>query len=73
MTFAFASLVFLAAAWLSIVVLAGTFEEYAGKVRAALVGAPPAPVVAISLQMRHRYPTRRAIRTRARPELRAAA
>jgi len=73
MTFAFATLAFLTVAWLSIVVLAGTFGDYAAKVCAALAGAPPAPVAAISIQMRHRYPTRRAIRTRARPEIRAAA
>jgi hypothetical protein len=73
MTFAFATLAFLAAAWLSVVVLAGTLEDYAAKVRSALAGEPPAPVAAVSIQIRHRYPTRRAIRTRARPELRAAA
>ena len=73
MTFAFATLAFLAADWLAIIVLAGTLEDYGAKVRAALVGVTPAPVAAISIQMRHRYPTRRAIRTRARPGLRAAA
>ena len=73
MTFAFATLAFLAAAWLALVVLAGTLEEYGTKVRAALAGATPAPIAVMSIQTRQRYPARRAIRLRARPELRAAA
>ena len=73
MTFAFATLAFLVTAWLSLVVLAVTLEEYGAKVRAALAGTTPAPVAAISIHMRQRYPTRRAIRLRARPALRAAA
>ena len=47
MTFAFATLAFLAAAWLAIVVLAGTLEEYGTKARAALSGAPPVPVAVV--------------------------
>ena len=73
MTFAFATLAFLAVAWLSIVVLARTLEDYGAKVRAALAGAAPAPVAAMSVQMRQRYPARRPVRMRARPEWRAAA
>ena len=73
MTFAFATLAFLAAAWLAIVVLAGTIEDYAAKIRAALPGTTPASVPTITIQMRHRYPARRAVRLRARPALRAAA
>ena len=73
MTFAFATLAFLTAAWLAIVVLAGTLEEYATKVRAALAGVTPAPVAVMSLKVRPRYPTRRPVRLQARPELRAAA
>jgi hypothetical protein len=73
MTFAFATLAFLAAAWLALVVLAGTLEEYGTKVRAALAGATPAPVAIMSIQVRQRYPARRAVRLDAQPKLRAAA
>jgi hypothetical protein len=73
MTFAFATLAFLAAAWLSVVVLAGTLEEYGAKVLAALTGTAPAPIAAMSIQTRQRYPARRPVRLRARPEWRAAA
>lgn len=73
MTFAFATLAFLTAAWLAIVVLAATLEEYSAKVRAALAGSIPEPVAVMSVQVRHRYPARRTIRPQARPALRAAA
>lgn len=73
MTFAFATLAFLFAAWLAIVVLAGTLEEYSGKVRAALAGAALEPVAAMSIQMRHRYSPRRIVRPLPRPMLRAVA
>ena len=73
MTFAFATLAFLTAAWLAIVVLAGELDEYGTKVRAALTGTPPAPVAVMSLKIRQRYPARRPVRLRARPELRAVA
>ena len=73
MTFAFATLAFLAAAWLALVVLAGTFEEYGAKVRAAWAGATPAPAAVMSIQLRQRYPARRPVRLRAQPALRAAA
>ena len=73
MTFAFATLAFLTAAWLAIVVLAGTLEEYGTKVRAALAGVTPAPVAVMSVNVRARYPSRRAVRLQARPVLRAAA
>ena len=73
MTFAFATLAFLAAAWLAIVVLAGTLEEYSTKVRTALAGTMPTPVAVMSIQMRQRYPARRPVRLQPRPALRAAA
>ena len=73
MTFAFATLAFLTAAWLAIVVLAATLEEYGRKVRAALAGETPAPVAVLSVNVRARYPSRRAVRLQARPALRAAA
>lgn len=73
MTFAFATLAFLLAAWLAIVVIAGTLEDYGAKVRAALTGKAPVPVAVMSIQLRQRYPARRPVRLRARPELRAAA
>jgi hypothetical protein len=73
MTFAFATIAFLAAAWLAIVVLAGTLEDYGAKIRAALTGATPAPIAVMSHSVRPRYPTRRPLRLQARPELRAAA
>ena len=73
MTFAFATLAFLAVAWLALVVLAGTFEEYGTKVRAAWAGATPTPVAMMSIQLRQRYTVRRPVRPHARPALRAAA
>lgn len=76
MTFAFATLTFLVAAWLAIVVIAGTLEEYGAKVRAALAGRPyatPMLVQTVSSRVSPRHPTRRAIRMQPRPSLRAAA
>lgn len=76
MTFALATLAFLAAAWAALVVLGITLEDYGAKVRAALAGRTyqPSPAVpALSVRMSPRYPSRRVIRTQARPTLRAAA
>ena len=73
MTFAFATLAFLVAAWLAIVVIAGTLEDYRTKVQAALAGTAPVPIAVMSIHMRQRMPARRSVRLRARPGLRAAA
>jgi hypothetical protein len=73
MTFALATLAFLFAAWLAIVVLAGTIEDYGAKVRAALSGRAPSPVAAVGIRLRPRYDARRPLTPRARPRLRAAA
>ena len=76
MTFALATLAFLAAAWAALVVLGMTLEDYGAKVRAALAGKAyqPAPAIAaLSVRMSPRYPSRRVVRSRARPALRAAA
>ena len=73
MTFAFATLAFLITAWLAVVVLAGTLEEYGTKARAALAGAAPKPLPAMAVRLTARYPNRRPVRLRSRPALRAAA
>ena len=75
MTFAFATLAFLVAAWLAVVVLAATLEDYGRRVLAALSGRPPATiqVASISGRVRPRYPTARPVRLRAQPQWRAAA
>ena len=73
MSFAFATLAFLAAAWLAIVVLAGTVEDYGTKVRAALTGTPPQPLPAIAGRLSQRYLARRPLRLQPRPAWRAAA
>ena len=76
MTFALATLAFLAAAWLVVVLLAATLEDYGPKVRAALAGrpyVPPMAMLALSGRISPRYPTRRPVRLQPRPVLRAAA
>jgi hypothetical protein len=73
MTFAFATLAFLAATWLAIVVLVGTVADYGLKVRASLSGAPRSALPKIAGRLSPRYPARRAVRPRARPVWRAAA
>ena len=73
MTFALATLAFLAAAWLAIVVLAGTAEDYGIKVRAALSGSPRSALPAIAGRLSPRYPARRTVRPQPRPAWRAAA
>ncbi|MEO8142110.1 MAG: hypothetical protein ABI617_05580 [Sphingomicrobium sp.] len=71
---AFATIVFLAAAWAAIVAVAGSLEQSLGKIGAALRGeilrAAPAP---IALRVSQRYPSSRSQRVRARSSLRAAA
>ena len=70
---AFATIAFLAAAWLAIVAIAGSLEDSFGKVSAALRGhslALPAPV---ALRVSQSYPQARSQRVRARPAMRAAA
>jgi hypothetical protein len=75
MTFALATLAFLAAAWLAMVVLAGTLKDYGARVRTALAGTNAAPVAqpAMTVCLSPRYPTRLPVRLRPSPALRAAA
>ena len=75
MIFAFATLAFLVAAWLAIVTLAATLEDYGPRVLAALTGKAPtaAKVASVSGRLRPRYPTARPVRLRAQPQWRAAA
>jgi|GEM_PF-4210973 len=76
MAFAFATLAFLAAAWLAVVILAATLEDYGARVRTALAGRPyaaPMAISAVSGRISPRYPTRRSVRLQPRPGLRAAA
>ena len=74
MTFALATLAFLAAAWLSVVALAGTLEEYGQKIRAALARDPKLlQDQAITVRLSLRYSNRRPLRIQAPPALRAAA
>lgn len=75
MTAAFATLAFLAAAWLSVVLLGRTLEESLVRIRAALHGQQPfdAAEAAIAVRVSQRYPARRSQRVAARPALRAAA
>jgi hypothetical protein len=70
---AFATIAFLAAAWLAIVAIAGSLEDSLGKVGAALRGQAPALPSPIVLRISPRYPQARAQRVRARPAMRAAA
>jgi len=71
---AFATIVFLAAAWAAIVAIAGSLEHSLGKIGAALRGesVPSAPAP-IAVRVSQRYPSSRSQRVRARPSLRAAA
>ena len=73
MTFAFATLAFLTAAWLAVIVLAGTIEKYGTKIRAALAGVTTPQATAMTVWLSPRYPARRAIRPQPRFALRAAA
>ena len=73
MTFALATLAFLAAAWLAIVVLAGTLEDYEMKIRAAWSGASRSALPVIAGRLNPRYPARRTIRPQPLPAWRAAA
>jgi hypothetical protein len=73
MIFAFATLAFAVTAWLAIVVLAATFEDYGPKMRAALSGKPPASLPPVTIRLRPRYQLAPAVKVRARPALRAAA
>ena len=71
---AFATIVFLAAAWAAMVAVAGSFEHSLGKIGAALRGESPLSTPApIALRVSQRYPSGRSQRVRARPSLRAAA
>ena len=77
MTAALATLVFLAAAWAAILLLARTFEEKWTEMGAALtrepLGAAELPRAAIAARISPRYPVQQPMRARARPLLRAAA
>ena len=74
MTFVFATLAFVVAAWVAVIVLAATLEDYGSQVLAALAGRNPAsPLPALSVRVRQRYPAARTVRLQARPRLRAAA
>jgi hypothetical protein len=73
MTFALATLAFLAAGWLAIVALAQTAEDYGLKVREALSGTPRLVLPAIAGRPSPRYPARRTVRPQPRPAWRAAA
>jgi hypothetical protein len=73
MTFALATLAFLTTAWLAVVVLVATLEDYRTKVLAALSGRQAQLAPAISVRVRPRYPTRRPVRMQPRPARRAAA
>ena len=70
----FATIIFLAAAWAAIVVIAGSLEENLAIVSAALRGETPAFAPApVAVRFSQRYPQARSHRVRARPALRAAA
>jgi hypothetical protein len=69
---AFATIAFLAAAWLAIVSIAGSLEDSFGKVGAALRGQSGLVPSPIAFRVSQRYPQSRQ-RVRARPALRAAA
>lgn len=76
MTFAFATLAFLVAAWAAVTILAATLENHWPAVARALAGRSatvPAPTPQWSLRMRVRYDGRRPVRMRSRPARRAAA
>ena len=71
---AFATIVFLAAAWAAIVAIAGSLEGSLSKVGMALRGQTPSFAPApVAVRISQRYPASRSLRARARPSLRAAA
>ena len=73
MIFALATVAFVVTAWLSVIVLAATLDDYRPKVMAALSGRHPASVQSVSIRLRPRYSTTRPLRMQPRPSLRAAA
>ena len=71
---ALVTIVFLAAAWAVVVILAGSLEHSLGKIGAALRGESALPAHApVALRVSQRYPSGRSQRARARPAMRAAA
>lgn len=72
MTAALVTLMFLATAWIGIVVMAGSIEGRLARIDAALRGQEPADRLAMTVPVRARYSPRRE-RPVARPRLRAAA
>ena len=73
MTAALATAFFLSAAWLMIVALASTLEGKGGRIRDALAGRVPRPIVPVNARFSQRYPLRRPQRVVMRPRLSAAA
>ena len=72
MTFALATLVFLATLWMLVVTGAALLERSGGKMLSALRGdAPFAPLATVPVRVRTRHPQQATVR--ARPRLRAAA
>ena len=71
---AFATIAFLAAAWVAIVAIAGSLEFTLPRIGSALHGeAPTAAALPVTGWISQRYPTSRSQRVRARPSMRAAA
>ena len=73
MTAALATAFFLSAGWLIIVALASTLEGKIERIRDALAGRVPRPVVPVNARFSLRYPLRRPQRVVMRPRLSAAA
>lgn len=77
MTAALATIIFLATAWMVVVLLARTVEDKWGAIAAALRGTSPASieltVQSARARVSQRYPAQRPMVARAQPRLRAAA
>ena len=73
MTAALATAFFLSMAWLIVVAIAATLEGKGSRIRDALAGRLPQPVVPVVARFSLRYPLRRPQRAVMRPRLRAAA
>jgi hypothetical protein len=70
---AFATIAFLAAAWLAIVSIAGSIEDSLGRIGAALRGSTQSLSAPVAVRVSQRYPATRHQRAHARPAMRAAA
>lgn len=73
MTAALATIVFLVAGWIALVVIAGSLNGRLGRMSAALRRHQPADALAMSVPVRARYSPRRPRVATIRPHLRAAA